>query len=50
MMDGEVVVASSGYDGYGYGSFAAVWDENKGIANLWDNYFGTGYSGRNYRK
>lgn len=23
--------------GYGYGSFAAVWDENKGVANLWDN-------------
>jgi len=23
--------------GYGYGAFAAVWDENKGVANLWDN-------------
>jgi len=23
--------------GYGYGAFAAVWDENKGAANLWDN-------------
>lgn len=23
--------------GYGYGSFQKVWDDNKGIANLWDN-------------
>lgn len=23
--------------GYGYGSFAKVWDDNKGIENLWDN-------------
>lgn len=23
--------------GYGYGSFANVWDENKGTENLWDN-------------
>ncbi|MFA5061989.1 MAG: O-antigen ligase family protein [Patescibacteria group bacterium] len=23
--------------GYGYGSFATVWDNNKGIQNLWDN-------------
>jgi O-antigen ligase len=29
--------ASRPLQGYGYGSFAAVWDENKGVANLWDN-------------
>ncbi len=23
--------------GYGYGSFATVWDANKGIQNIWDN-------------
>ena len=23
--------------GYGYGSFAKVWDDNKGVENLWDN-------------
>jgi O-antigen ligase len=23
--------------GYGYGSFAKVWDDHKGVANLWDN-------------
>jgi len=23
--------------GYGYGSFQKVWNDNKGIANLWDN-------------
>ena len=23
--------------GYGYGSFAKVWDDNKGVENIWDN-------------
>lgn len=29
--------AAQPLQGYGYGAFAAVWDESKGVANLWDN-------------